>query len=99
MLKNRWTFTLKYNEDRKVVGRKAQLVAKGFSQIPGVDYFVTYASVIKYELLWMNLVVRTICDYKMWQIDYMSAYLNALTQAPILMEQPEGYEVQPSKVC
>lgn len=68
-------------------------MAKGFSQIPGVDYFVTYASVVKYESLQMNLAVRTVCDYKMWQINYMSAYLNVPTQAPILMEQLERYKV------
>lgn len=97
-MKNRWTFALKYDADGKVTGRKARLVAKGFSQIPGVDYFATYASVVKYDSLRMNLAIGTALDYEIWQIDYTSAYLNAPTQVPILMEQPEGYEVRPSEV-
>lgn len=50
-MKNQWTFVLKYNEDGKVVERKAHLVAKGFLQIPGMDYFVTYVSIVKYKSL------------------------------------------------
>lgn len=97
-MKNRWTFALKYDSNGNITGRKARLVAKGFSQIPGVDYFATYASVVKYDSLRMNLAVGTVLDFGMWQIDYTSAYLNAPTQVPILMEQPEGYEVRPSEV-
>ena len=85
-MKNQWTFTLKYDADGKVVGWKACLVAKGFSQIPRVDFFAMYTSVIKYESLHMNLAVGAVLDYKMWQINYMSTYLNAPTQVPILME-------------
>ena len=88
-MKNQWTFMLKYDVDGRVVGRKAQLVAKGFSQIPGVNYFATYASVVKYKSLRINLAVGTILDFKMWQINYTSAYLNAPNQVPILIEQPK----------
>ena len=73
-------------------------MAKGFSQILGVDYFATYASVVKYKSLRMNLIMGMILDCEMWQIDYTSAYLNALTQVPILIEQPEGYKIRLSKV-
>ena len=97
-MKNCWTFALKYDADRKVVGQKARLMVKGFSQIPGVDYFATYTSVVRYESLWINLAVGTIPDYELWQIDYTSTYLNAPAQVPALMEQPEGYEVKPSNV-
>jgi Reverse transcriptase (RNA-dependent DNA polymerase) len=47
----RWTFTNKYNSDGNLTGHKACLVAKGFTQIPGMDFFETYASVIRYESL------------------------------------------------
>ena len=89
---------LKYNGDGHVVERKARLVAKGFTQIPGVDFFVTYASVVCHELLCMNPAIGIVCNYKIWQVNYASAYLNAPTQAPILMEQPEGYAKKPSNV-
>lgn len=55
-------------------------------------------SVVKYESLCMNLAVRTVKDFEIWQVDYTSAYLNTPTQIPILMEQPESYEVHPSDI-
>lgn len=97
-MKNRWTYALKFGADRSVVGYKARLVTKGFSQILGVDYFATYVSVVKYKSLCINLAAGTVKDFEMWQIDYTSAYLNAPMQVPILMEKPEGYELQPSNV-
>lgn len=46
-----WTFANKYNSDGNLTGRKAHLIMKGFTQIPGVDFFETYASVVHYESL------------------------------------------------
>lgn len=96
LMKNRWTYANKYDEDGNLVGRRARLVAKGFTQIPGVDYFETYASVVRYESLRMNLAIAAAKGMDAWQIDYVSAYLNSPTQVPIHMEQPEGYVIAPT---
>jgi hypothetical protein len=98
-MQNRWTFANKYNISGKLVGRKARLVAKGFTQISRVDYFKTYASVVRYELLWMNLVIAAAKNMETWQVDYVGAYLNANNQALTYMEEPEGYKTDPGKVC
>ena len=50
-IRTHWTFTSIYNSNGELVGCKAYLVAKGFTQIPGVDFFETYASVVLYESL------------------------------------------------
>jgi hypothetical protein len=91
IMKNRWSFANKYDVDGGVVARKARLVAKGFMQIPGIDYFETYASVVCYESLRMNLAIAAMEDMEAWQVDFVSAYLNAPMREVILMEQPEGY--------
>ena len=91
-------FALKYGRNRQVMGRKAMLVAKEFTQILWVDFFATYASVVWHELLCMNLVIGTMFDYEIWQVNYATTYLKIPTQAPILMEQPEEYAKHPSEV-
>jgi hypothetical protein len=73
-MQNRWTFTNKYDISGRLVGRKARLVMKGFMQIPRVDYFETYASVVRYESLHMNLAIVAANDMKAWQVDYVGAY-------------------------
>ena len=47
----RWTFANKYDSSGNLTSRKACLIAKGFTQITGVDFFETYASVVRYESL------------------------------------------------
>jgi hypothetical protein len=98
-MQNRWTFANKYDISGRLVGRKARLVAKGFTQIPGVDYFETYASVVRYESLRMNLAIAAANNMEAWQVDYVGAYLNANNQAPTYMEEPEGYKTDQGKVC
>jgi hypothetical protein len=90
----RWTFANKYDSDGKLISRKARLVAKGFTQIPGVDFFETYASVVRYESLRMNLAIAAANNMEAWQVDYVAAYLNSKPQADIYIELPDGAKVQ-----
>lgn len=89
---------LKCDGNGSIIEQKARLVAKGYTQIPGVDFFVMYALVVRHESLRINLAIGTVLDYKIWQIDYASVYLNVLTHAPILIEQLGGYAKRPSEI-
>jgi len=51
MVKSKWVYANKYNNKGHIVARKAQLVAKGFTQILGGDYNETYASVMRLEFV------------------------------------------------
>ncbi|MGZ8926642.1 MAG: reverse transcriptase domain-containing protein, partial [Nitrososphaeraceae archaeon] len=87
----KWVYKIKYNENGKPIRYKARLVVKGFMQKYGVDYNETYAPVMKYDSLRLLLAIATILDLELKQFDVDNAFLNAVLNEDIYMQQPEGY--------
>lgn len=73
---------------------KGRLVAKGYSQVEGVDYNEVFAPVVKHISIRniLSLVVNE--DLHLEQLDVKTAFLNGTLEEEIFMEQPEGYEVK-----
>jgi hypothetical protein len=88
----KWVYTVKYDTEGEVVKWKAQLVVKGFQQIKGIDFFETYAGVVRYEslrMLWAIAVEEP--RWVMWAMDVVSTYLNSEMKETVYMHQPEGF--------
>ncbi len=62
---SKWVFRLKKDAAGNVVRHKVRLVAQGFSQVPGVDYFDTFAPVAKLALIWAVLAMSAKLDLKL----------------------------------
>jgi hypothetical protein len=95
-VKSKWVFK------RKADGRfRARVVAKGFTQIQGIDYDETFSPVARFESLRLLLALAALEDWEIHQMDVKSAFLNGLLDEEIYMEQPEGFAVpgQEHKVC
>lgn len=87
----RWVYANKYNAEGEVVRRKARLVAKGFSQVAGEDFDETYAAVVRLESLRMSAAVAAREGFEVWQIDFVSAYLNSIPEHEVYMRLPPGF--------
>jgi len=100
---SKWVFQVKKDEAGQVVCFKVCLVAQGFSQVPGVNYFNTFTPVVKLASIWTVLAMAAKLDFKLHQIDIKSTYLNGeLTENEnIFMKQPPSYPAPNSsrKVC
>jgi hypothetical protein len=75
-----------------VTRNKAQLLAKGYSQVEGLDYDETYATVARLESIRILLTYATYHDFKLYQMDVKSAFLNDPIKKEVYVGQPAGFE-------
>nr|GFA66606.1 retrovirus-related Pol polyprotein from transposon TNT 1-94 [Tanacetum cinerariifolium] len=87
----RWVFQNKLDENGVVSRNKAKLVAQGCNQQEGIDYDKTYASVARLESIRILLAYACALDFKLFQIDVKSAFLNGFTNEEIYVAQPLGF--------
>ena len=72
----KWVFHTKKDVASNMVRYKAWLVAQGFSQVPSINYFDTFAPVAHLAFIQAVLAVAAVNDYEIHQIDIKGAYLN-----------------------
>ena len=97
----KWVFLRKKDEDRNIESYKAQLVAQGFSQKPGMDYSDTgtFAPVMCFETLRTMLALAVINSCDMRQMDVKGVYLNSWLKEEIYMKQLAGFDDGSGRVC
>jgi hypothetical protein len=88
----KWVFRNKQDEHVVVTRNKAWLVAKGYSQVEGLDVDETFASVARLELIRMLLANATHHGFKLYQMDVKSVFLNGPIKEEVYVEQPPGFE-------
>ncbi|KAL8145823.1 hypothetical protein AgCh_003826 [Apium graveolens] len=88
----RWVFRNKLDEDGVVTRNKARLVAKGYSQAEGIDYDETYTPVARLEAIRIFLAFAAFSNFKIYQMDVKSAFLNGKLDEEVYVEQPPGFE-------
>ena len=67
-------------------------MAKGYNQEEGINYEETYALVARLEAIRMLLAFASIMDFKLYQMDVKSAFLNGFIQEEVYVDQPPGFE-------
>jgi hypothetical protein len=92
VIRTKWFFRNKQDEHGVVTRNKARLVAQGFTQIEGLDFGETYAPVARLESIRILLAFATYYDFKLYQMDVKSAFLNGPIFELVYVEQPPGFE-------
>jgi hypothetical protein len=100
LVRCKWVYRTKYASDGSVERHKAWLVAKGFSQVEGIDYNETFSPVAKMNSICLVLALVASHKWEVHQMDVKSAFLHGDLQEKIYMEQPPSYvQNDSSLVC
>ena len=89
---SKWVYAIKCNDNGNIEKRKARTVAKGFTQVIGEDYEKTYASVARLKSVRLLYAIATSQRLRLWQMDFVSTFLNSDSTFEVFMEQPRGFE-------
>jgi hypothetical protein len=68
------------------------LIEKGYSQVEGLYFDKTFASVDRFESIHILLAYATQHDFKLYQIDVKIVFLNGPIKEEVYVKQPPGFE-------
>eukprot|EP00253_Pinus_taeda_P019253 PITA_19253 len=94
---NKRVFKKKMNAEGKVEKYKSQLVAKGYSQVSGIDFGDIFSPVSKVDSI--RLLLSFVVDFyfELEQMDVKTTFIHEDLKEEIYMKQPEGFVVKGKK--
>ena len=87
-----WVYSKKLNKNYNLTKYKARYVARGFSQISGINYYETFSTTACLTSVRVLMQIAVQHDLLLHQIDVRTAYLNANIDCEIYIEQPQGFK-------
>ncbi|GJS53922.1 retrovirus-related pol polyprotein from transposon TNT 1-94 [Tanacetum coccineum] len=87
----KWVYRNKLDKNGVISRNKARLVAQGYNQQEGIDYNETYAHIARLESIRILLANAYALDFKLFQMDVKSAFLNGFINEEVYVAQPPGF--------
>ena len=91
MIGTKWIFKNKSDKHGTVIRNKSRLVAQGYTQVEGVDFDETFAPVARLESIRILLAITSHLNFKLYQMDVRSAFLNGMLQKEVYVERLKGF--------
>ncbi|GJS27930.1 retrovirus-related pol polyprotein from transposon TNT 1-94 [Tanacetum coccineum] len=91
VIKLKWLWKNKKDEDQTVIPNNARLVAKGYAQEEGIDFEESFALVARLEAVWIFVAHVVHKSFPIYQMDVKKALLNSPLKEEVYVAQPEGF--------
>ena len=73
-------------------------MAKGFTQVKGVNVHEIYSPVVKHSSIRALLAMVAMKELELYQLDMKTTFLHGELEEEIYMSQPEGFEVDGKEI-
>ncbi|GJR81721.1 retrovirus-related pol polyprotein from transposon TNT 1-94 [Tanacetum coccineum] len=91
VIKLKWLWKNKKDEDQTVIRNKARLVAKGYAQEEGIDFEESFAPVARLEAIRIFVAYAAHKSFPIYQMDMKTAFLNGPLKEEVYVAQPDGF--------
>ncbi len=85
IMTNKWVFKSKMHVNNSLDRLKTRLIVRDFSQIHEVDYENTFASTVKFDTLQVFLIIATMKNLELHQVDVNNAFIESFLKKIIYM--------------
>jgi hypothetical protein len=98
---SKWIYKIKHATEGSVEKYKARFVARGFSQVEGIDYEETFAPVARYTSIRTIIALATSMGWRLHQMDVKTTLLDGEIEEEVYIGQPDGFVIheKDSHVC
>ncbi|GJU09642.1 retrovirus-related pol polyprotein from transposon TNT 1-94 [Tanacetum coccineum] len=96
VIKLKWLWKNKNDEDQSVIRNKTRLVAKGYAQEEGIDFEESFAPVARLEAVRIFVAHAAHKSFPIYQMDVKTAFLNGPLKEEVYVAQPKGF-VDPAR--
>lgn len=90
----KWIYKTKVNLDGSIHRKKKRIVAKGYSQLEGIDLTEVYSPVARMETIRVFFAIAAQRKWCVHQLDVKAAFLNVELKEEVYVSQPEEFIVK-----
>jgi hypothetical protein len=87
IVNSKWIYKIKHATDGSVEKYKARFVARGFSQVEGIDYEETFSPVSRYTSIRTIISLSTSMGWRLHHMDVKTTFLNGEIEEEVYIKQ------------
>nr|GEW47353.1 hypothetical protein [Tanacetum cinerariifolium] len=91
VMRLKWLWKNKKDEDQTVIRNKAQLVEKGYAQEEGIDFKEAFAPVARLEVVRIFIAYAAHKSFPIYQMDIKTTFFNGPVKEEVYVAQPDGF--------
>nr|GEU52922.1 retrovirus-related Pol polyprotein from transposon TNT 1-94 [Tanacetum cinerariifolium] len=93
VIRLKWLWKNKTDEDQTVIRNKARLVAKGYAQEEGIDFEESFAPVARLEAVRIFITYVAHKSFLIYQMDVKTTFLNGPLKEEVYFAQPNSADL------